>query len=132
LPMLRAGTLSEMIDLRAKFAEIGSKSWGCQKGKPKRDEGLRVASGVHDGQGSVEDREADDFGFGDVRSVRDAAWRKEKGAGLIGHAGFLPFARQDVNEFIRVGMNVRRDGHASVKFPEHGDAAGLFVLVERH
>jgi hypothetical protein len=28
-------------------------------------------------------------------------------------------------------MNVRRDGHAGVKFAEHRDAAGLFVFMER-
>ena len=102
------------------------------EGRAGRSEVGMQRRGVYDCWGAVEDGEAYYFGFCDVGAVGEAAWGEEKCSGGVGDAGFLPFAGQEVNGFVRVGMNVRGDGHAGVKFAEDGYAAGFVILVEEH
>lgn len=84
------------------------------------------------GQWPVENGQADDFGFGKVRSVEFAFGGKKASAGRIDDAGFLPFARKDISGFVRLRMDMRGNSKARGEFAEDGDAAGGFILVQDH
>jgi len=93
---------------------------------------LEFLSGIHDRQWPIKNREADDFGFGDVRAVSDAAGSEEKCAVGVSDSRFFPLAGKDVHELVGLGVDVGGDGHSREEFSQHRDAAGLFVFVERH
>ncbi len=84
----------------------------------------------HYRQRSVENGQADDFGFGDVGAVLHPFWREKEGAVLIGAAGFDPFAREDIGPFVGEGMSVRRDRLAGLEFAQDHHAAGAFIFVQ--
>ena len=85
-----------------------------------------------DGQRAVKDCEADDFSARDVRAVTDTLGRKEQRASGVGHAGFIPFAGQDVSPLVRVRMRVRGDCVSWFKFAQHHHPAGALILVQNH
>jgi len=91
-----------------------------------------VESLSDDGQRAVKDCEADDFSARDVRTVTDALGRKEQRASGVRHAGFLPFAGQDVSPLVRVRMRVRGDCVSWFKFAQHYNSTGDFVFVQNH
>src|SRR6185369_2731737 len=93
---------------------------------------LELYSGIHHRQRSIENRQADDFGFGDVRAVGDPAGGEEECSGAVGHTRFFPIARKNINELIGIGMDMGGDGHSSVEFTQNRHATGLLVFVERH
>src|SRR5712672_1960027 len=88
--------------------------------------------GIHHGQRSIKNRQADNFCLGHMRAMRYAARREEKCARRVAHSRFFPITRENVNELIGIGMYMRRDRHPSMKFTQNGNAAGLLVPMKRH
>jgi hypothetical protein len=91
---------------------------------------LEPCSISDDGQRTVKDCKADDFSARYVRAVTDALRRKEQRTSGVRHAGFIPFAGQDVSPLVRVRMRVRWDCVPLFKFAQHHNSAGDFVLVQ--
>ena len=59
-----------------------------------------------------------------------AARRVKEGSGTVNDAGFLPFTGKDVNRFIGLRMNMRRDGDAGGELAENSHAAGFFIFMQ--
>lgn len=93
---------------------------------------LEPCSISDDGQRTVKNCKADDFSARYVRAVTDALGRKEQRASGVRHAGFLPFAGQDVSPLVRVRMRVRGDCVSWFKFAQDYNSTGDFVLVQNH
>ena len=67
-----------------------------------------------------------------MRTVTDALGRKEQRAGGVGHAGFIPFAGQNISPLVRVRMRVRGDCVSWFKFAQHHRPAGALIPVQNH
>src|SRR6266849_1971626 len=65
-----------------------------------------------------------------MRSVPLAFWREKNRARGIGHAGFLPVAREDIDQFVGQWMRMGGNGGAGVKFSQDRDPARGFILVQ--
>ena len=78
----------------------------------------------------VEDRQADDFRPGHMRSMPDAFGRMEERARGVRHTGFLPFTGEHVSLFIGDWVGVRRDRVAGLELVQHDYAVGVFMFVQ--
>src|SRR5215471_11071874 len=84
-----------------------------------------------DGQRTVENCQANDLGFGHMRTMSYASGGEKEGTCGIGVTGLLPLARKHVNKFVCLRMDVSGNRCPSEELAQDRDSTGLLVLMER-